>query len=101
MDDFSADEAERAIRAVAPIQAYLEEKNGRRMGLKESWDLWIDEAMERMQVRRGKIVVARQMALVNADVPSLDKATLELYSLSPSDVYQPKLKTFEELYGPS
>lgn len=31
------DEMDRAIRAVAPIQAYLEEKHGRRMGLREAW----------------------------------------------------------------
>lgn len=98
MTNATADEMDRAIRAVAPIQAYLEAKHGRRMGLKEAWDLWGDEAEERFQVRQGKILVARQMALMAADIRSLDAATLELYRLSPSDLYEPPLKTFEELF---
>lgn len=99
MTNATADEKDRAIRAAAPIQAYLEAKLGRRMGLREAWDLWCEEGWERLQIRRGKIRVARQMAFMAADMGSFDAATLELYSPAlPSDLYEPPLKTFEELF---
>lgn len=45
-----------------------------------------------------EIRIARMMAVMSGDGGSLDQTVLDARFLSPSDLYQPKLKTFGELF---